>query len=75
MESIFFIFFVVLFTAITYKMAEKRGRNVWGYMALSLVISPLLAWIILLIIGDLEVAEPVVAEPVVAEPVEALEEV
>jgi choline-glycine betaine transporter len=51
MELIFTLIFVVLFAAITYKMAESRGRNVWGYTLGGLLVSPVIMWIALAILG------------------------
>jgi choline-glycine betaine transporter len=51
MELIFTLIFVVLFAAVTYKMAESRGRNAWGYTIGGLLISPVIMWIALAILG------------------------
>ena len=37
---------------IAYKMAKKRHRDPLGWVLLSFFFSPLLTWIILLIVGD-----------------------
>lgn len=37
---------------IAYRMAKNRHREALGWVLLSLFISPLLTWIVLLIIGD-----------------------
>jgi choline-glycine betaine transporter len=51
MELIFTLIFVALFAVITYKMAESRGRNVWGYTIGGLLVSPVIMWIALAILG------------------------
>ena len=51
MELIFTLIFVVLFAVITYKMAESRGRNVWGYTIGGLLVSPVIMWVVLAILG------------------------
>jgi choline-glycine betaine transporter len=51
MELIFTLIFVALFAVITYKMAESRGRNVWGYTLGGLLVSPVIMWIALAILG------------------------
>ncbi len=51
MDFIFFIVFVAIFAIITYKMAENRGRNAWGYTLAGLLLSPLIMWIVLAILG------------------------
>ena len=42
----------LIYVHITLKMAKKRGRDPLGWILLSLFVSPLLTWIILLIVGD-----------------------
>lgn len=37
---------------ITYRMAKNRDRDPAGWILLSILVSPLLTWIILAIIGD-----------------------
>jgi choline-glycine betaine transporter len=32
-------------------MAESRGRNVWGYTIAGILVSPLIAWILLALLG------------------------
>lgn len=54
MDIFLVIFFVVLFTFISYKMAENRGRNGVGYALVGLLTSPVVIWVILLVIGDTE---------------------
>jgi choline-glycine betaine transporter len=51
MELILVLIFVALFAVITYKMAESRGRNAWGYTIGGLLISPVIMWIALAILG------------------------
>lgn len=51
MELILVLIFIAAFAVITYKMAENRGRNAWGYTAGSLLVSPLLMWIVLAVLG------------------------
>jgi hypothetical protein len=51
MEITFFLIFVALFALITYKMAESRGRNVWGYTIAGILLSPLIMWILLALLG------------------------
>lgn len=41
-----------IYIHITYRMAKKRHRDPLGWVLLSLFVSPLLAWIVLLIAGD-----------------------
>ncbi len=48
--TIILILLTILFIWISVRMAIKRGRNPWVWGAVS-CISPLLAWIILAIIG------------------------
>lgn len=40
-----------LYIGITKRMAENRNRDPLGWVLLSIFVSPLLAWIILLIVG------------------------
>lgn len=40
-----------LYIGITKRMAENRNRDPLGWVLLSLLVSPLLTWIILLIVG------------------------
>jgi hypothetical protein len=35
-------------------MAKNRGRNGFGWAVFGLIVSPLLVWVILLVIGDTE---------------------
>jgi multisubunit Na+/H+ antiporter MnhB subunit len=51
MEIILVLSFVAIFAVITYKMAESRGRNVWGYTIAGILVSPLIAWILLALLG------------------------
>ena len=51
MELFLILFFVVIFAAITYKMAEGRGRNAWGYTIVGILISPVIMWVLLAILG------------------------
>lgn len=44
----------VVYIDITRRMARKRHRDPLGWVLLSLFVSPLLSWIILLIVGDNE---------------------
>lgn len=44
-----------VYIGITLKMAKKRHRDPLGWILLSLFVSPLLTWIILLIVGDAKV--------------------
>lgn len=41
-----------VYIGITLKMARKRHRDPLGWIILSIVVSPILTWIILLIAGD-----------------------
>ena len=41
-----------VYIGITLKMAKKRHRDPLGWILLSIFVSPLLTWIILLIVGD-----------------------
>lgn len=47
------IFFIIywLYIGITKRMAENRNREPLGWVLLSIFVSPLLTWIILLIVG------------------------
>jgi hypothetical protein len=40
-----------LYIGITKRMAENRNRDPLGWVLLSIIVSPLLTWIILLIVG------------------------
>jgi multisubunit Na+/H+ antiporter MnhB subunit len=51
MELLFTVLFIALFFVVSYKMAESRGRNAWGWAVGGLIVSPLLVWIMLLLIG------------------------
>ena len=51
MELILVLIFVALFAVITYKMAESRGRNAWGYTIVGILLSPLIMWIVLALLG------------------------
>ena len=42
----------VLYIGITLRMARNRHRDPLGWILLSIFVSPLLTWIILLIVGD-----------------------
>lgn len=41
-----------VYIGITLRMARKRHRDPLGWILLSLFVSPLLTWIILLVVGD-----------------------
>jgi len=41
-----------IYIHITYRMAKNRHRDPLGWVLLSILVSPLLTWIILLIAGD-----------------------
>ena len=41
-----------VYIGITLKMAKNRNRDPLGWILLSIFVSPLLTWIILLIVGD-----------------------
>ena len=43
-----------VYIGITLKMAKNRHRDPLGWILLSLFVSPLLTWIILLVVGDAE---------------------
>ena len=45
-----YVYFVCIY--ITRRMAKKRHRAPLGWVLLALFVSPFLAWIILLVIGD-----------------------
>ena len=51
MELTLLISFTIVFSIVTYKMAQSRGRNVWGYTAVSLIGSPVIMWIVLAVLG------------------------
>jgi len=51
MDIILVLVFVAIFGVITYKMAENRGRNAWGYTIAGILLSPLVMWIVLAIVG------------------------
>lgn len=51
MEFILVLIFVGLFSVITYKMAENRGRNALGYTIAGILLSPVIMWIALAILG------------------------
>lgn len=51
MELMLTIILIAIFAAITYKMAESRGRNVWGYTGVGLLLSPIAMWIVLALLG------------------------
>jgi hypothetical protein len=38
-------------------MAKNRGRNGFGWAVFGIIVSPLLVWVILLVIGDTEEKE------------------
>ena len=42
----------LIYIRVTSKMAKKRGRDLLGWILLSIFVSPILAWIILLIVDD-----------------------
>lgn len=46
----FFVYWIYI--GITRRMAKRRHRDPLGWILLSLLVSPLLTWIILLIVGD-----------------------
>ena len=43
---------------IAYRMAKNRHRDPFGWVLLSFFFSPLLTWIILLIVGDYTTSHP-----------------
>ena len=47
---LFFVYWIYI--GITRRMAKRRHRDPLGWILLSLFVSPLLTWIILLIAGD-----------------------
>ena len=47
---LFFVYWIYI--GITRRMAKRRHRDPLGWILLSLLVSPLLTWIILLIAGD-----------------------
>jgi hypothetical protein len=42
----------ILAGAGAYKMAESRGRNEWGWVAGTVLLSPIVGLLLLLILGD-----------------------
>ena len=48
--GLFFVYWIYI--GITRRMAKRRHRDPLGWILLSLLVSPLLTWIILLIAGD-----------------------
>lgn len=54
MELLLILLFVFIFTFISYKMAESRGRDGVVYALIGLLTSPVVIWVILLVIGDTE---------------------
>jgi len=52
MELILILAFTILFAWISGKMAERRGRNVVVWVLVSVLITPLIAWILLGFMGD-----------------------
>lgn len=48
--ALFFIYWI--YVGITCRMAKARHRDPLGWVLLSIFVSPLLTWIILLIVGD-----------------------
>ena len=54
--SVVTILFILywIYIGITRRMAKNRHRDPLGWILLSLFVSPLLTWIILLIVGDNE---------------------
>ena len=56
-EAVMFVGFLILFNIISYKMAESRGRNVYIWTGLSLIISPIISWVILAVIGKTDEKE------------------
>jgi len=56
-EAVMFVIFLILFNIFSYKMAQTRGRNVYGWLATSLILSPLVAWLALLFLGKTEEKE------------------
>ena len=54
--SVVTILFILywIYIGITRRMAKNRHRDPLGWILLSVFISPLLTWIILLIVGDKE---------------------
>ena len=54
MELIIIVTWILL-GALIYKMAERRNRNPWGWAVGSVLLSPLVGLLLLLILGDHEV--------------------
>lgn len=54
MESLFVIVIFLLMCYGIYVMAENRGRNAWGWAICSALLSPLLGFLALLILGKTE---------------------
>lgn len=54
MVGIILVLVYYVYIGITLDMAKKRHRDPLGWILLSLFVSPLLTWIILLIVGDAE---------------------
>ena len=54
--SVVTILFILywIYIGITRRMAKNRHRDPLGWILLSIFVSPLLTWIILLIVGDKE---------------------
>ena len=54
--SVVTILFILywIYIGITRRMAKNRHRDPLGWILLSLFVSPLLTWIILLLVGDKE---------------------
>ena len=52
MELILLVALAALFAWISYTMSETRGRNSILWVVVTLLLSPLAAWILLLIMGD-----------------------
>lgn len=48
--ALLWVFFIRIYIA--YRMAKNRHRDPLGWVLLSFFFSPLLAWIVLLIVGD-----------------------
>lgn len=46
------LFFYLVFTILVAILAAKRNRNVFGYILLSLIFSPLISGLLLLILGE-----------------------
>lgn len=66
----FFLFMYLLFVFLVGMYASRLNRSVIGYVILSVIISPLITFIILLVLGDTKSVEQVEADKIRAEMVE-----